>query len=93
MSCASREIKSVWFYLFGYWKNYGGRGNRWRGWDLFTRRWWRNGSEYIFHDSIGRYFNQFIKCKITGHKNTRDIACSGELPRTHCFDCERDITE
>ena len=90
--CAAREAKNVWWYLFSKWPNYAGKGPRWRGWDLFHRRWWRN-SEYLYHDSFGKFWNRWVKCKLTGHHKVMDVACNGEPQRLNCFDCEQAVTE
>jgi len=58
---------------------------------LLTKNFWKYNKHNIWHDSVGKYFNRFIKCPITKHSNIVEIACDGELPRSHCFDCERDI--
>lgn len=85
-----REGKNIWWYLFSFWPNYGGKDKRWRGYDLFTRRWWEY-REYIFHDSFGKFWNRWIKCPITGHKNIKNIGEPNDPSEYHCFDCEKRI--
>lgn len=87
---ACRENKNIWWYLFGVWKNYGGTKNRWRGWALFHLRWWR--SEYVFHDSIGKYWNRLFVCSKHNHIEVKLVSDYGEPIRYHCFKCERDVT-
>lgn len=88
---ACRENKSVWCRLFGIWKNYGGKGkSRWRGYELFNRRFW-TFRQYIWHDSIGKYWNRYVSCPIVGHRNVEDVADLNEPKRLHCFNCEQDV--
>lgn len=94
MSCSARENCNIFwrFFRFSYYPQ-GMRKLRWHGSDLFRMNWWKWNYKYIWHDSIGKFFNRLIKCRITQHNNTQDIACDGELPRTYCFDCEKYIDE
>jgi len=87
---ACRENKNIWWYLFTFCPNYGGNGRRWRGRDVFSRRWWEY-REYIFHDSIGHFWNRWIKCPITGHKNVKNVAEPREPVEWYCFDCEQRV--
>ena len=89
MSCG-RESKNIWWYLFTFWPNYAGKGLRWRGWDLFTKRWWRSGREYIIHDSFMVYFNRFVRCKISGHGNVV-IDDDKDKPDFVCINCHKRI--
>ncbi len=92
MSCASRENCNIFWRLFRF--SYYPEGiNKfvWHGKSLFRLNWWRWNYKNAWHDSIGKFWNRMFKCSITKHSNTQDILCDGELPRTHCFDCERDI--
>ena len=91
MGCG-RENKSIWWRLFGVWKNYAGHGkSKWRGWELFTLRFWKY-REYIWHDSVGKYWNRLVTCRLLGHRNVQDVADYNEHKRMHCFKCERDLT-
>lgn len=90
MSC-NRENKSIWWRLFGFWRNYAGTGrSKWRGWELLSRRFWRH-REYIWHDSVGRYWNRWVACPLIGHRNVQDVADCGEPKLMHCFKCEQDL--
>jgi hypothetical protein len=87
---ASRETKNIWWYLFSSWDNYAGKGkSRWRGWDLFHKRFWKS-RKYIFHDSCGVFWNRWVKCELWGHKRVQDIGC-GETPEWYCFDCHQKV--
>ncbi len=83
---SSRQSGNLFFYLFGRWPYDGGR---WRGFDLFTRRFWRN--RYIWHDTIGRHFNAWFLCSLRGHGYVRNANDPGEPVRLYCFACERDV--
>jgi len=86
MGCQARENKNIWWYLFTY-TNYGDK-KKWRGYKVFTKNWWRN--EYVFHDSIGKFFNRYIICKINGHKELKKITICKESSKkiSYCFACE-----
>jgi hypothetical protein len=90
MSCgASRETKNIWWYLFSSWdKNYAGM-LRWRGREVFKKRFWEN-RKYIFHDSIGVYWNRWVWCELWGHKRVQNIGCE-ETQEWYCFDCHQKI--
>lgn len=83
MCCASRETKNIWWYLFS--KNPNRRKK------VFTKRWWVSGSEYIFHDSIGQFWNKYITCKIFGHRDVQQKCCSNN-EQSYCYKCNTDIT-
>lgn len=90
---AGRENKNLWWYLFTFWPNYGGKGYRWRGRDVFTKRWWRY-KDYIWHDSIGKFWNRWVVCSVIGHRHVRDVGESNHYsskPEYHCFNCERRV--
>jgi len=93
MSCSARENCNIFWHLFHFYKCTinieGDKSWRWGGKHIFSFNYWRWNYKYIWHDSIGKFWNKAIKCNITKHSNTQDIACDGELPRTYCFDCEQ----
>ena len=70
------------------------------GYDKYTKKW---GLPYIFklikkpyflHDTFGRYFNKYIKCKLFGHKNVKLIEkCIDNKKVYYCFDCEQEINK
>lgn len=86
-----RECKNIWWYLFSFWNNYGGTGKRkWRGWEVFTRRFWRY-REYIWHDSFGKYLRRLFGCK---HDPVfLDETCDGGKDIIYCFKCERELPQ
>ena len=91
MGC-NRENKNIWWYLFSF-ERYGKK--RWRGYDLLKKRFWFGG--YVFHDSIGKYFDRLVMCKLRGHylehKHIHNIADPGEEDEWHCFACGQRITK
>jgi len=96
MSCSARENCNIFWRLFTFriYKNWKHKYQiAYHGKSLFRLNWWRWNYKNVWHDSIGKFFNRLIKCQITNHKNTQDIACDGELPRTYCFDCEKYIEQ
>ena len=91
-----RATKSLWFHLkkciVGYGKHYG----RWKSTkDLFRLLKKVMVNEYtrdtFLHDSFGRYWNQWIVCKIKGHGHVQNVSDPGEPKRIYCFKCERDV--
>ena len=85
---ACRETKNIWWYLFGFNHTDG----KWRGRDLFKRKWWKRWKHnYIWHDSVGKYFNRAFMCPLFGHGHVKDISDPGEPKRLHCFKCELDV--
>jgi hypothetical protein len=82
MSCGRRN-SNIWWYLFTFWSACGGK--RWRGYEVFTKQWWR--SPYIWHDSVGKFWNRWVVCPLVGHKNVKDVSDPGEPKELYCFDC------
>jgi len=97
MGCGARGGCNIFWLLFKFSKyqkgidGADGFGWVWWGRKIFRINYWRWNYKYIWHDSVGKFFNRLVKCRITDHSNTREIACDGELPKTYCFDCERNI--
>lgn len=93
---ASRETLNVWWYLFGFYENYGGSGKKkWRGYTLFHRYFWRGrfwGKDCsIWHDSVGGYWNKWVTCRLHGHVHTTEIPEEdrrySEGKDSYCFTC------
>jgi hypothetical protein len=82
---AAREGKNVWWYLFGFWSN-----GKWRGRDLFTRRFWRH-KEYILQDSFLTHWNRAVGCRVSGHAPLVNVSDPGEPHRMFCFKCYREV--
>ena len=87
---AGREGKNIWWWLFTRWGNYAGRGKRWRGRDVFRRKWWR--SPYIWHDSVGKFWNRWIGCKVLGHRKVSNVSDDDRI-ELHCFNCDRRVPD
>lgn len=68
-----RETANIWFYIKKGWFNKISKVIR---------------SKYFWHDSFGKYFNRYIKCKITGHKNVSNISEDPRKVEMFCFDCD-----
>jgi len=47
---------------------------------------WRK--DYFWHDSFGKYWNRYVKCKFFKHKNIKNISENNDYVDLHCFDCE-----
>ena len=93
---ANRENKNIWKRLVTFDKvwNKDRTSYYWHWWgkSLFRKHWWR--SDYIFHDSIGVFFNRWIKCPLLGHKNVQTLRedCD-DVYFDYCFDCESKVNE
>lgn len=48
--------------------------------------------KYFWHDSFGKYINQYIVCPIFGHRKVQYIEddCQGSSGY-HCFKCEQKV--
>ena len=81
-----REVRDIWFFLFGFWSN-----GKWRGWDLFRLGFWTSWAtrEYLLHDSFGKYWARLVACRVFGHDEPRNVNDPGEPLRMYCFRCER----
>lgn len=91
MGC-DREPASIWFYLFGFSKNYGGSGkSKWKFPWFIKYKIWR--SRYFWHDSFGRYLNWVILCLLFGHRKVQNVAEPGEEKEFYCFCCDRKVKE
>ena len=93
---ACRQTYSLWFHLFR--RPYGFKWYRRDLWVLFRDLVLhpRRGNWHLFlHDSFSRYLNQFIVCRLFGHRNVQylfDGGCADDGPRYHCFACEREVS-
>lgn len=85
MGCC-RENKDLIWRLFGRYPS-----GRWRGWDLFTRVFWRYRS-YMFHDTVGKRWHRLWTCW-SGCGKVQSINGPGEPWTLHCFKCERSVVE
>lgn len=59
---------------------------RWTGWDVFTRRFWRN--PYLLHDTFGKRWSRLVGCPVLGHRRVQNVADPGQPVEWHCFNCE-----
>ena len=84
-----REGRNIWWFLFTFWPSHGGRDSRWRGREVFHRRWW--SSPYVWHDSVGKFWHRAVTCRRT-HGNVMLLAAENGVRRSYCFNCERGVT-
>ena len=89
---ACRETFSVWFYIKKVIKPHSKLYGRWKRFkDLLFMR---VDNAYFWHDSFGRYINQWFLCPLLGHRNIKwldDGGCSDNISQWHCFNCEREV--
>lgn len=83
----ARETKNIWWYLFGFY-DYGER-KAWRGWRLFSRRFWSN-ARCIWEDSAGVYLMRPV-CALFGHRKVMNVSYPDEDTLLYCFSCGRYI--
>jgi hypothetical protein len=81
MGCGgSRQTKNIWWYLVHLQEH---------GYTLFSKQFWTD-RKYIFHDSIGVYWNRLVKCELYGHKRVQNVGCNN-INDWYCFDCHQHI--
>lgn len=89
---ACRQTYSIWFHLRKVCKPFSKHWGRWNGFkDLLSLD---VGNRYFWHDSFGRYLNQWLVCLLIGHRNVKwlnDGSCDNERPKWHCFNCQQEI--
>lgn len=86
-----RQTFNLWFYIKKVFKPY---PVHWGRWKCFRRLMKLEINHYFWHDTFGRYFNQFVLCLCIGHRNVQwlyDGGCDDERPRYHCFNCEQEV--
>ncbi len=68
---AQRETASIWLYL-----RWGRKmpGHLWK-------------SPYLFQDSFLTPFNRWIRCRLFGHTNVKDVSDCSDGSEITCFNC------
>jgi hypothetical protein len=82
-----RFNRNIWSYLFSF--RYTSDSKYWKGKEVFTVKWWNEDN--VFHDSIGRFWNRFIGCRLIGHEFISDIVGSDRIIQSYCTKCDKDI--
>ena len=89
---ACRQTFSIWFHIKKVIRPFSRGYGRWKCfWDLMNLQ---IDNKYFWHDSFGRYINQFIVCPLFGHRRVQWLSeggCGAERPKHYCFNCEQEV--
>ena len=89
---ACRQTFSLWFYIKKVIKPYSKGYGRWQCFKQLMKL--QINNRYFWHDSFGRYLNQFCLCPLLGHRKVQwlfDGNCADDRAKHYCFNCEQEV--